>query len=153
MPPWASTSESSADNTRKNSSVKDFKTDYYYYDCKGSGKSKKGCEVGYNSYGYKSYGDLGYSCEVGNGKIPTKIDSNTGIITCATDLNGDCLVRKSKSDCEDSLNLIPIDKSDKNKTMDLVCENGKVDKKCINMYDNLELKTLNELGYNCNDSI
>lgn len=148
---WASFND--ANRSRGNDARDWFKRQEYYLDCKQIGKSKQGCASGYNTMGYKSYKDLGYSCDIGNGIVPTKIDSTTGVITCATDSNGDCLVRKSKSDCVSSLNLIPADNSGKNTNQGLVCSEGKVGTKCINLYNNLELKTLRELGYECSNSI
>ena len=141
-------------NSSRGNDARDwFKDKNYYLNCKQIGKSKRGCAAGYNAMGYKSYEDLGFSCNVGNGKIPTKIDSATGVITCATDSKGNCLVRSSKSDCVNSLNLIPADNSDKNKTNNLVCVEGKIGSKCVDMYNNLGLKTLGELGFNCSSSI
>ena len=130
-----------------------FKNQNYYLNCKQIGKSKPGCAAGYNAMGYKSYGDLGFSCNVGNGLIPTKIDSATGVITCATDSKGNCLLRSSKTDCINSLNLIPADDSGKNTNNSLVCSEGKIGTKCVDMYNNLGLKTLGELGYSCSSSI
>lgn len=141
-------------NVSRSNDARDwFKQPAYYLNCKQIGKSKPGCASGYNAMGYKSYSDLGYSCKVGNGLIPTKIEPTTGIITCATDSQGNCLIRSSQADCNNSLNLIPIDNSNKNNNSGLVCSKGKIGTKCIDMYNKLELKTLGELGYSCSNSI
>ena len=140
-------------NTRTNTAKDWFPDSNYYINCNQIGKSKPGCAAGYDTMGYKSYADLGYSCNIGNGLIPTKIDDATGIITCATDSTGNCLVRSSKTECTNYLNLIPIDNFNKNINNGLICSEGKVGEKCTNMYNTLELKTLNELGYSCNNSI
>jgi hypothetical protein len=141
-------------NNARNNAARDwFKNPNYYLDCKQIGKSLPGCATGYNQMGYKSYSDLGYSCNVGSGLIPTKIDTATGIITCATDSNGNCLVRSSKTDCVNSLNLIPLDNSNQNTNKGMACTNGAVGTACVNMYNTLGLKTLDELGYSCNSSI
>ena len=140
-------------SSRNNDARNWFPQSWYYLDCKQIGKSLPGCAIGYNQMGYKSYSDLGYSCNIGNGLIPTKIEPTTGVLTCATDSNGNCLVRKSKTDCVNSLNLIPIDNSNKNINNGMACSDGKVDTACTNMYNTLGLKTLDELGYSCNSSI
>jgi len=148
---WSSIND--VNRARGNDSRDWFKNEEYYLDCKQIGKSKPGCASGYNAMGYKSYADLGFSCNVGNGLVPTKIDPTNGVITCATDSNGNCLVRNSKSDCVNSLTLIPADNSGKNTNNSLVCSQGKIGTKCVDMYNNLELKTLGELGYQCSNSI
>ena len=142
-------------NSRGNDARDWFKKSDYYLDCKQIGKSKPGCAMGYNELGYKSYADLGYSCNVGNGLIPTKINPTTGVITCATDSKGKCLIRKSKTECINSLNLIPIDDktNPSNINNGMVCTNGNIEPSCKAMYDTLDLKSLNELGYSCNTSI
>lgn len=141
-----------ADKERENTSKGSFKNSRNYYDCGKIGKNTNGCALGFNSFGYESYKDLGFNCDLGNGKIPTKVDSN-GIITCAVDKNGDCLVRKDKIECEEKLNLIPINNNNKNDASTLKCINGKIGDKCVNLYNSLKLKTLNDLGYSCNTNI
>ena len=140
-------------NTRGKYAYVSYSKPTWYLNCDKIGKSKPGCAAGYNQMGYKSYADLGYTCNIGNGTIPTKIDNSTGVITCATDISGNCLIRTSKTDCENSLNLIPIDNSNQNINNGMTCTDGKVGTACTNMYDDLGLQTLDELGYSCNSSI
>lgn len=156
-------SVSAVDSTRHDSSDSDFKNSAYYYNCSGVGKSLPGCRAIYNAFGQKSYKDLGYSCDLGNGTIPTKI-SSTGVITCVTDASGNCLVRKSKEQCQTLLNLVPTttpipttstgeNVSCNNTIKTLECSKGKVGTACTDMYNKLGLKTLDELGYSCNKNI
>jgi len=144
---------STMNRARDNDARDWFKQWPYYFECKQIGKSKPGCAAGFNSMGLKSYKDMGYSCDIGTGLIPTKIDSETGIITCATDTTGTCLVRNTKENCQNYLELIPLDNSNQNKNDGLVCSEGKVGNNCTNMYNTLGLKTLGELGYSCVNKI
>jgi hypothetical protein len=113
-----------ANNERGDAAIDYFPQASYYYNCQSNGMGTPGCALGYTSLGLKSYKDFGLSCGIGNGKIPTQIDNSTGIITCATDSNGNCLVRESKSQCDSLLNLVPINTSGANGVNTLVCSDG-----------------------------
>ena len=159
-----------AEKSRTNDGRTWFKTSSFYVDCDKIGKNSPGCDIGYVLSESKTYRELGFSCDVGNGLVPTKVDSE-GIISCATDTSGNCLVRTSKEQCESFLNLVPTitdplvyrtlnsDKNDKNdikinnQAKILTCSEGKVSQPCIEMYEKLGLKTFKDLGYDVNSHI
>ncbi len=144
---------SSAQNSAGNDASNNFKTQTFYPNCSSKGKSTPGCAIGYNAINYKSYSDFGYGCNIGNGTIPAKMDSN-GIITCATDTSGNCIVASSKDQCNQIINLVPVQKNSTiNNVSSMSCSNGKIGTPCINMYNNLGIKSLGELGYSCNQNI
>jgi hypothetical protein len=148
---WNSSSD--ALNDGKNAASNNYKTQSFYPDCSSKGKNSPGCAIGYNAIGYKSYSDFGYSCNIGNGTIPAKMDSS-GVITCATDTSGKCIVASSKDECNQIINLVPTQNgSTTNDVSSMTCSNGKVGSQCIDMYNNLGIKSLGELGYSCNQNI
>ena len=147
------TNITNSDNARNNDAEDYFPTPTYYLNCQTNGMGTPGCAGGYTAMGLKSYKDFGYTCNIGNGTIPTIVDPITGIITCATDSNGNCLIRSSQTECNTLLNLIPVGPTGTNGVNQLICTSGKVGTPCTNMYNNLQLSTLSDLGYSCNTDI
>ena len=153
----------SANSARKNSSNSNFKNPAYYFNCAPYGKSLPGCKAVYDAMKLNSYEDYGFSCELGNGTIPVRINPD-GVIDCAATANGECLVRSSKEECKNLLKLVPTitpitaivankDTICDNLTHVIGCPDGKVGTPCVNLYEKLGLKTFKELGYTCNQGI
>ncbi len=69
-------------------------------------KKNPGCKAAFDYIKKKSYRELGFNCNIGNGKVPVNVNQY-GTLTCAVDSNGLCIKTNSKSDCEAKLDTVP----------------------------------------------